>query len=461
MIRSRKLSRFFHHIQQLIEQGNNGDWSLRLHQPAVEVLAVHSLPETALLAGSSLDLQPARFSAFTIPLDGWAVAREGTVKSVSIVCDGHEITRAPIDVPRPDVARHLERDGAAQSGFHIAIKTLGLEARFTLEVYAVLDDQRRALLGRLECRQAVLHPAYQPALNPVIVTFVGRSGSTWLMRLLSEHPQIVVHQHYPYETRPLLYWMHVLRVLSAPADHQRSTFPIRFTDDEYWVGQNPFNTPDLIEDEGLLYWLGQGSTEHLAGLCLRNVDQFYRHLKRQQGKKEAVYFAEKALYSVTSQLAWQLYPKPRQLILVRDPRDIFASVQSFNAKRGTKGFKVDEYDTPEAYLHFLNHMAATQARVHRLRPQQTYLLRYEDLILQPEATLAAVFQYLDLDSAPGIIAGILERASQDTPEMQRHRTTSSPSSSIGRWRQDLTPEMQATATAVLGGILTELGYPIS
>jgi hypothetical protein len=460
MIGSRKLARYAAHIKQLIEQGHNGDWSLRLHQPAVEVLAVYSVPDTELLAGSSLDIQPARFSAFTIPLAGWVVAREGTVKSVKVVYNEHEISSAPLDVPRPDVSQHLEHAGAENSGFRLNFKTLGLEPRFTLELYAVLDDQRRALLGRLECRQAALHPAYQPKLNPIIVTFLGRSGSTWLMRLLSEHPQIVVDQRYPYETRPLLYWMHLLRVLSAPADHQRSTYPIWFTDNEYWIGQNPFNTPESFTDEGLLYWLGQKSTAQLASLCLLNVDQFYRHLKRQQ-KKHAVYFAEKALYSITSELAGQLYPKPRQIILVRDPRDIFASVQSFNAKRGTPGFRVNEYTTPEAYLQFLKRAATTQARVHRTHPDQKYLLRYEDLILRPQEMMAAVFQYLNLDSSPQTVAGILERASQDTPEMQHHRTTSNPGNSIGRWRRDLSPEMQATATTLLGGILTELGYPIT
>ena len=457
-----KLSRLPTNLSRLLRQGIEGDWSLHLHEPAVRILAAYSTPDTELLAGGSLDIQFTTLSAFSIPLTGWVVARTGAVKAVSILCNEYEIATATPGLPRADVAHHLnDLPGAEQSGFYVDVKTLGLDAHFTLDIYALLDDDRRALLGHLECKQELLRPAYKPELNPILVTFIGRTGSTWLMRLLSEHPQIVIDTHYPYEIRPLLYWLHVLRVLSAPANHQRSTYPTHFIEDEYWVGHNPFYTPDSIDDDGLLYWLGQKSAHHLASLCLLNIDMFYRHLKRGQERKKAIYFAEKSVYSTTSRLAWQLYPKPREIVLVRDPRDVFASVQSFNAKRGTQGFKSDLYSTPEAYLHFLNLITTRQARIHRANPDQTYLLHYEDLILQPQETLAAIFRYLRVDSAPRVVAEVIRRASQDTPEMQHHRTTDSPGSSIGRWRRDLTPEMQATAAAVLGTILAELNYPLS
>jgi hypothetical protein len=457
-----KLFRLPAHLNRLARQGMEGDWSLHLHKPAVRILAAYSTPDTELLTDGSLDVTPTRLSAFRVPLAGWVVPRSGSVKGISILCNEYEVASAALEIARPDVAHHLNNlPGAEQSGFRAEVKTLGLDAHFTLDIYALLDDDRRALLGRVECSQELLRPAYKPELNPILVTFIGRTGSTWLMRLLSEHPQIVIDTRYPYETRPLLYWLHVLRVLSAPADHKRSTYPTHFTENEYWVGHNPFFTPDTLDDDALLYWMGQKSVQHLASLCLLNVDRFYRHLKRRQERKKAIYFAEKSVYSTTSRLAWQLYPKPREIVLVRDPRDVFASVQSFNAKRGTQGFKSDLHSTPEAYLHFLNLITTRQARIHRANPDQTYLLHYEDLILHPQETLEAVFRYLKVEAAPGVIAEVIRRASQDTPEMQQHRTTTSPASSIGRWRHDLTPEMQATAAAVLGNILAELNYPLS
>ena len=456
----RKLAHLPAYLRRLIDQGKAGEWDIRVHEPAVKILGAYSTPDMERLIGSSLDIQHGGLSAYSIPLGGWAVGRTSPVKSISILSNDLEVTSSALEHPRPDVAQHMNMPETDKLGFLINVKTLGLDPTFTLNIYAILEDNERALLGHLDCKQEPLRPGFKPELNPILVTFMGRTGSTWLMRLLSEHPQIVIHREYPYETRPLRYWLHVLRVLASPADHQHSAAPVGFVENEFWIGQNPFHTPNTFTDSGLRYWMGQKSTNQLAKLCLLNIDMFYRHLRRSEGRQGARYFAEKSVFTIGTRLTRQLYPNAREIILVRDPRDVFASVQSFNARRGTQGFKSDRYPTPEAYLRFTGGRMAALARLHDLHPDETYLLRYEDLILRPNETLTEVFRYLRLDSSPLQIAALLEQASQDTPEMEQHRTTNSPASSIGRWRRDLTPEIQETAHSVLGDVLKTLGYEV-
>jgi hypothetical protein len=55
-------------------------------------------------------------------------------------------------------------------------------------------------------------------MQPIIVNTLGRSGGTWLMRMLAEDPDIIVHERFPYETYVCSYWMHFLQALATPVD---------------------------------------------------------------------------------------------------------------------------------------------------------------------------------------------------------------------------------------------------
>ena len=50
------------------------------------------------------------------------------------------------------------------------------------------------------------------------------------------------------------------------------------------------------------------------------------------------FFAEKQVVPYYSWLAWDLYPRTREIFLVCDWRDVFCSILAFNNKRGMVTF---------------------------------------------------------------------------------------------------------------------------
>jgi hypothetical protein len=85
------------------------------------------------------------------------------------------------------------------------------------------------------------------------------------------------------------------------------------------------------------------------------------------------------------------------------------------------------------------------------------LVRYEQLMEDPRATLGTLF------AALGLAQIWLETPVTEQPDaaerMSFHRTTDSAADSIGRWQRDLDPGLAALANERLGGALRAFGYP--
>ena len=126
-----------------------------------------------------------------------------------------------------------------------------------------------------------------------------------------------------------------------------------------------------------------------------------------------------------------------------------------NIKRGERPPPPD----PAAWLaeEFRPRIAAVVESWKRRR-DRALLVRYEDLMTEPQATLTAVLEYLGLDAGAGAVEAMLSGAGRPLPEMDRHRTTASPEASIGRWRQDLDPALAEQCERVLGDAIAALGY---
>ena len=391
---------------------------------------------------------------------GWVVGRHAPVDAVELVIDGKVVKTATVQLPRPAVGhRYPVIPWAGRSGFMTLLGMIGLGSPFEVRLRAVFPDGCRVQLAVIHGSAQPVTSLYMPTLQPLMVTSLGRTGTTWLMRVLSEHPQIVSYRRYPYEFHTGKYWMHVLRVLSQPGDsEQKIGKPNSFHEEKSQVGGNPFHAAAFTEYPAVERFFKYEYPQHLATFCQESTESFYRAVAESQNQPTARYFAEKHLPDEYPALIWQLYPKARELILVRDFRDMASSALAFNAQRGFNDFGRQRVDNDEQWLINLKQGASKLLTSWQNRAGSAHLIRYEDLIQSPLPTLAAVAEYLGIDQSPPTLSAMLERASQDTPELERHRTSESAIASVGRWRRDLDPALRPIAAESFNEALSAFGY---
>jgi hypothetical protein len=401
-------------------------------------------------------------NVYDVEFAGWALGENQPLKEIEIHQAGVVIRRVPIDQQRPDVARdypNVPESGTA--GFRTWVSVVGLEPETELQVRAVLEDGSRSRLGAVTLRHKPVQSGFEPRLQPLMLTTLGRAGTTWTMRLLSEHPEIVVHRWHPYELRTARYWWHMFKTLSEPRDPYHSAQADRFQTDKHWIGYNPFYPEPIAVTPGLGEWMGRDYVEDLARFCQRSAEETYLRIAAGQGQTNVRYMAEKHRADNLPWLVWELYPKAKEIFLVRDFRDVYSSMLAYNRKFGRRAFGPEHIATDEEFATFLrNSTIRNISRSWPRRQDRAHLIRYEDLITQPQETLRDVLDYLELDSAKATIDGMLQRASAENPEMKQHLTSSDVSTSLGRWRSSLTPDLQAVANMAFADVLQQFGYQV-
>jgi hypothetical protein len=426
--------------------------------PLLEITEVLQAPPSDALLASYLD-SPAAGTAIertTFEIGGWALGRHSEAESVELVA-GHELVRAvPLWVERPDVAA-VHRGAPAASGFWSLCGTLPLEREFRLEVQAVLADGTRAAIGSISGKREPIRTSFQPQLKPLLVTSLGRSGTTLLMSLLAAHPAVVAHRTYPYEIFPARYWLHVLRVLAEPADYTHSSHPSSFTEDIWRVGYNPFHTAPATHAPELADLFGRSYVERLARFCQESIDDFYRTTAVLQEQPDAQFFVEKFQPDALPRIAWDLYPEMKEIVLVRDFRDLISSVFAFNEKRGTVDFGRDGFQSDAEYARYVASRGRQLLDAWKSRRDRAELVRYEDLATEPVATLKRILAYLELEDDPAIVEQ-MTAAAFDHPDASSHRTSARVEESIGRWKRDLPPALRPVVGESLDPVLAELGY---
>ena len=81
-------------------------------------------------------------------------------------------------------------------------------------------------------------------------------------------------------------------------------------------------------------WLGSENLRSVAAACQERIDAFYCRVARNEGR-DARYFVEKRWPDpLVPRLTAELYPEGREIILVRDFRDMVCSILGFSEKRG-------------------------------------------------------------------------------------------------------------------------------
>lgn len=427
-----------------------------------EVISADRAPQDGGLLGFAVDAPTAgaTFPTYSIRLSGWVVGRTARATAVEVRHQDRLIRNLPVQLPRPDVGElHSTVAHAAQSGFDSQLGLLGLPASCELSLLAVFDDGRRAPLATLGVRRRRLRSTFEPQIEPIVVTSLFRMGTTRLMRLLAEHESVVVQRAYPYETRVFGYWMHALKVLSDPADLHGSSHPDDLLRKPSWIGHNPFDRPPMSDHPLVAKRLGCDGPAELATFCQSAAERFYATVAQSQDEPAPRYFAEKHVPdSFPPSLAHELYDGAREIFLVRDFRDMVCSILAFNRKRGYLSFGRQHVGSDAELVQQLGERGQALLDAWRERSHRALLVRYEDLVLDPEATLHRVLDHLDLDGSGEAVRLLLERAADGGEQLNFHRTTRRPQESIGRFERDLDPALVGECRTAFGEALEAFGY---
>jgi hypothetical protein len=433
-------------------------------ESAVKVTKVELAPTAPGLLGAHIDHPQvgAGNDFYAVEMRGWAIGADAPVSAIEISLGAREaFVLASLGEQRSDLAAKFpDVDHAGRSGFRTLVGVLEHRAKFGFELHARLADGSRARIGRVEGERQSPASGFEPALQPLMLSTIGRSGSTWLAWVLSCHPEVVGYRPMQFETRVATYWTSVFQGLAQPRSYlsQLETTNLE-SDRRWWLGDGGDSTPQ-IGDPALEAWLGSVAVEQVGEMCQARIDAFFRRLADAQGKPEARFFLEKFLLEpVVLDLLTELYSGSREVILVRDFRDVASSVLAFNRKRGFKAFGRERVDSDAEYIRSIAQAQALGIlKRWRERRDGAHLIRYEDLLTEPEETLARTFEFVGVDHSPAAVDQTLKRAREEAPSMDHHRTAADPAATIGRWRQDLSPELIATCAEALDEVLAEFGY---
>lgn len=414
---------------------------------------------------------------YHIKISGWILSKIPGPLNIEISHDGVVLRNIPVNQNRHDVAKiYPSVHNSKESGFSSAIGLIGLPLKSTTQIFinVILSDQKKILIGIIDLKRLnSIKTDYAPTLKPIVLNCMGRSGTTWIMRLLGEHPNILVAGGYPYEILATQYWLHLVKVLSEPANTIESTPPLHsFQQKLNWIGHHPSYQLRFTETAS---WFGQDYQKQLLKFCQQSIDSFYSQIASSKEKlithknEYPIYFVEKYHTNYSLDILDEMYPDYPEILLVRDFRDVLCSQNAFFGRKNKhlQNTFFNKNVTPndqilEMQKKYINDFTQNSVIpiLHRWRKyrDKIYLVHYEDIVLFPEETLTSIYRYLGLKHTPEIVLDILKKATADVDMLNKHKTSSDPKASIGRWQSDLSDIVKSFCMESLGEALEEFGY---
>ncbi|MDQ1521010.1 MAG: hypothetical protein QOI55_2083, partial [Actinomycetota bacterium] len=305
--------------------------------------------------------------------------------------------------------------------------------------------------GRLRLARAGLVPN---SFESRVVWVFGspRSGSTWLLGLLAEHPAVVP------VNEPLIgdYLAPFLSDLpgALPEGLDSRNFTIRMVRDD---------ADHMFSAETRDVWMP------LLGKLLRG--RFFAHAVRHPARvslSRALVVIKEPNGSQSADLIMAAMPRARLLFLLRDGRDVVDSELAANLRGSwvSKEFPGLPGIAEEDRLSFVVQSAhkwlwrteVVQAAFDAHRGPK-HLVRYEELLRDPVAQLQDLFRWLEIDlDDEDLRRWTGQHSFEQIPADARGPQAFFRAAEPGRWRESLTGEEQATVDRIIGRKLRDLGY---
>jgi hypothetical protein len=388
-----------------------------------------------------------------LTLSGWVAAAHEPIKEIWLTCVGKKLASAKV-FPRPDVAKAYPGKKHVL-GFELVVFPLSLGSSEPLKLMMETANGKRTAIFEVELQFADTEPTAAPTTDiqfaPIIA--LPRSGTTYFSQLLHTSDVVLGDDQYPYELRLAEHFANDWLVnvqpwaYTPPADRRPETIDPNFSTICNILRASVAPTNATPRGDGVKQVL-----EASRRYYLDKIIQLYRLAAP---KPKGYVIAEKIGLGVELELLGGLGAPVRPMFLIRDPRDILLSMRSFNEKRA-----IYEFHEPRT-KHFFEVVQLTSldllylTRLYERWPGDKLLIRYDELISEPQKTLRRALAFLGTD--PGAVdAASLVNQTPVIPGV--HITSSSAQESIGRWKDELTPSEIAMANWHFEPFLQRFGF---
>lgn len=318
-------------------------------------------------------------------------------------------------------------------------------------------DAKNAEISALKKELARVRGDGAVAVETPVFFVVGqqKSGTTWLMRMLDAHPEILCRG----EGRFFGADWRQKSLVKSDAMRPPSSLLYALREAEYlrlWVERSVWSRND-------------GADEHLDNLARMAVDYFLQGELAKTGKRLVGDKSPLLTPGMVEEIS-AVYPEARLIHIIRDGRDaaVSAAHHARNFGRARDRKRQDEGLFGEAQIRKL--AADWSARVGRTVQEGPRLLgdryaevRYEDLLANPEAEMARLLRLLgaasdEVSAGRCVAAASFERLSKGRARGQEDPSSFFRKGVAGDWRGVFTEEDRRVFKEEAGDLLVELGY---
>ena len=298
------------------------------------------------------------------------------------------------------------------------------------------------------------------SLQPLLVDYFTRDGSTLMMALLRTSPQIAVGGGYPYERKYFSYlfrWAHLIERTEWAQSWNGSRLATLGREGIPMMGPPPWMPRELFGPDETGADLAEAAFRALwEEFSRRASEQTLKRTKRPDA--EVRYYAEKHLSTWTVDL--DRLPPVRVIALLRDPRDTYVSIISFSKQRReqARAAAMGRRPRESADRWLTRHLRRQKQRLRWIGDaveQGTMpVVRYEDLVLDLDGVARRLEKAFGIELNPTSVAA-------DSKMREMHVSAHSPEASIGRWREEMPPNILKRFNEELGDQMRALGFEVS
>ena len=277
----------------------------------------------------------------------------------------------------------------------------------------------------------------------LFITGYSKSGTTLLLALLDSHPELLV---FPRESE-------FFTVAKAELEHDPPWGLRRFVRRCFGAPQfgmrELLDSPvDLKEYEAALKeeWSRRGGT---IPTFLEAAIIAYGQVTGLKDRKWWVEKTPKTELQLPLLASW--YPGLRSVFVLRDPRANYAAMKRWREREGAS------FGIPRFCHEWMTSLRAAERSTSRL---PLLIVRYEDLVCEPRATLSRVCDFLGIGWSDTLLRPTLAGAPFGGNSIYGGQTQQISTASLERWKSVLTPEEVSRLERILRPLMERYDYEL-